>query len=63
MIGVIDYGMGNLGSVANALAFLGAPARVLKGPEEMADCLRDHPGGPKEAWLKHIWKEKGGKPA
>ena len=38
MIGVIDYGMGNLGSVANALAFLGAPARVLKGPEEMADC-------------------------
>ena len=38
MIGIIDYGMGNLGSVANALAFLGAPARVLKGPEEMADC-------------------------
>ena len=38
MIGVIDYGMGNLGSVANALAFLGAPARVLRGPEEMPDC-------------------------
>ena len=38
MIGVIDYGMGNLGSVANALAFLGAPARILKGPDEMADC-------------------------
>ena len=38
MIGVIDYGMGNLGSVANALAFLDAPARVLKGPDEMADC-------------------------
>ena len=38
MIGVIDYGMGNLGSVANALSFLGAPARVLRGPEEMADC-------------------------
>ena len=38
MIGVIDYGMGNLGSVANALAFLGAPARVLHGPEELADC-------------------------
>ena len=32
-------------------------------PEELAVCLRDHPGGPKEAWLKHIWKEKGGKPA
>ena len=38
MIGVIDYGMGNLGSVANALAFLKAPARILRGPEEMADC-------------------------
>jgi imidazole glycerol-phosphate synthase subunit HisH len=38
MIGVIDYGMGNLGSVANALAFLGAPARILNGPEEMAAC-------------------------
>ncbi len=38
MIGVIDYGMGNLGSVSNALAFLDAPARVLRGPVEMADC-------------------------
>ncbi len=38
MLGVIDYGMGNLGSVANALAFLGAPARILKGPDEMEDC-------------------------
>ena len=38
MIGVIDYGMGNLGSVSNALAFLGAPARVLHGPGEMAGC-------------------------
>ena len=38
MIGIVDYGMGNLGSVANALAFLGAPARLLAGPAEMADC-------------------------
>lgn len=38
MIGVVDYGMGNLGSVANALAFLQAPARVLAGPDEMAGC-------------------------
>ena len=38
MIGIVDYGMGNLGSVANALAFLGAPARILAGPAEMADC-------------------------
>ena len=28
MIGIVDYGMGNLGSVENALAFLGAPARI-----------------------------------
>jgi imidazole glycerol-phosphate synthase subunit HisH len=38
MIGVIDYGMGNLGSVANALAFLGAPARILEGPAQMDAC-------------------------
>ena len=38
MIGVVDYGMGNLGSVVNALSFLGAPARVLHGPDEMAGC-------------------------
>jgi len=38
MIGVSDYGMGNLGRVANARAFLGAPARVLKGPDEMDAC-------------------------
>lgn len=38
MIGVIDYGMGNLGSVANALAFLGVPARVLREPADMAAC-------------------------
>ncbi|MDR0994433.1 MAG: imidazole glycerol phosphate synthase subunit HisH [Verrucomicrobiota bacterium] len=38
MIGVVDYGMGNLGSVANALDFLNVPARILKGPEEMAAC-------------------------
>jgi len=30
-------------------------------PEELAEHLRAHPGGPKEAWLKHVWKEKGGK--
>ena len=38
MIGVIDYGMGNLGSVTNALSFLGVPSRVLRGPDEMTDC-------------------------
>ncbi len=38
MIGVIDYGMGNLGSVSNALAFLGAPAKILRSPAEMDAC-------------------------
>ena len=36
MIGVIDYGAGNLGSVMNALGRLGAAARFAAGPEELA---------------------------
>ena len=35
MIGVVDYGAGNLGSVMNALARLGRPARFVRGPEEL----------------------------
>ena len=35
MIGVIDYGAGNLGSVMNALKRLGLPARLASGPEEL----------------------------
>jgi len=35
MIGVIDYGAGNLGSVMNALARLYVPARFVAGPEEL----------------------------
>jgi imidazole glycerol phosphate synthase glutamine amidotransferase subunit len=35
MIGVIDYGAGNLGSVMNALARLGLKARFAAGPEEL----------------------------
>jgi glutamine amidotransferase len=38
MIGIVDYGMGNLGSVSNACAFLGLPAQVITRPEEMAGC-------------------------
>lgn len=37
-LGIIDYGMGNLGSVSNACAFLGLPARIVARPEEMAAC-------------------------
>jgi imidazole glycerol phosphate synthase glutamine amidotransferase subunit len=36
LIGVLDYGAGNLGSVMNALARLGAPARLVREPEELA---------------------------
>jgi glutamine amidotransferase len=35
MIAVIDYGMGNLGSVAKALAYLGQPAVVTSDPEQV----------------------------
>ncbi|MDR0456449.1 MAG: imidazole glycerol phosphate synthase subunit HisH [Treponema sp.] len=36
MIGVIDYGAGNLGSVMNALKRLSLPARFAAGPEELS---------------------------
>ena len=36
MIGVINYGAGNLGSVMNALSRLGFAARFVKGPEELS---------------------------
>lgn len=38
MIGIIDYGMGNLGSVTNACQFLELPAKILAKPEQMAGC-------------------------
>jgi imidazole glycerol phosphate synthase glutamine amidotransferase subunit len=36
MIGVINYGAGNLGSVMNALTRLSIPARFAAGPEELS---------------------------
>ena len=38
MIGIVDYGMGNLGSVANACRFLDLPAEVIATPAELASC-------------------------
>lgn len=35
-IGVIDYGMGNLGSVVKALAWLGYPAEIVADPDRVA---------------------------
>ncbi len=38
MIGVIDYGMGNLGSVINALHYLEQDARLISRSENIQDC-------------------------
>lgn len=27
-------------------------------PDDLADALRGHPGGPKDAWMKKVWKER-----
>ncbi|MDR2493880.1 MAG: imidazole glycerol phosphate synthase subunit HisH [Spirochaetaceae bacterium] len=35
-VGIVDYGAGNIGSVMNALARLGADARLVRGPEELS---------------------------
>ena len=40
MIGVIDYGMGNLGSVVNALDYLGLEAEVVDNPNRLV--AHDH---------------------
>ncbi len=38
MIGIIDYGMGNLGSVSNACRFLELEAKIITRREEMDAC-------------------------
>ena len=38
MIGIVDYGMGNLGSVTNACRFLGLEARIITRPDELGVC-------------------------
>jgi len=38
MIGIIDYGMGNLGSVSNACRFLGLRSRLIEQPRELHGC-------------------------
>jgi glutamine amidotransferase len=40
MIGIIDYGMGNLGSVENACRFLELDARIITAPEELSACSK-----------------------
>jgi glutamine amidotransferase len=38
MIGIIDYGMGNLGSVSNAFRFLGLDAKIITRKGELDQC-------------------------
>ena len=38
MIGIIDYGMGNLGSVSNAFRFLELDAKIITRKDEMDSC-------------------------
>jgi imidazole glycerol-phosphate synthase subunit HisH len=40
MVGIIDYGMGNLLSVFNAVEYLGAEAKICHKPEEIEQCER-----------------------
>ena len=37
-IGIIDYGMGNLGSVTNACRFLDLPAVIVASPDDLPGC-------------------------
>ncbi|MFP3041028.1 imidazole glycerol phosphate synthase subunit HisH [Treponema primitia] len=53
MIGVIDYGAGNLGSVMNALKRLGLKSSFVKGPEELAG------GGAKAPYEKILFPGDG----
>lgn len=40
MLGIINYGMGNIASVQNALNFLGMPNRIITSPGEIGACAR-----------------------
>lgn len=40
MTGVVDYGMGNLKSICNAVAYVGAAPRVCTTPEAIQECDR-----------------------
>ena len=40
MVGIIDYGSGNLRSVYNAFRYLGQDVKVCEGPDELKDTDR-----------------------
>jgi glutamine amidotransferase len=40
VIAILDYGVGNLASVANALSYLGLPNTIISEPAQVANCDR-----------------------
>lgn len=40
MIGIINYGMGNLGSVQNVLDYLNIPNKIIDNPEDIDNCSK-----------------------
>lgn len=40
MIGILNYGMGNLRSVHNALDYLGCESKIINTPDELSGCER-----------------------
>ncbi len=40
MIGIVDYGLGNLRSVQGALEFLGAPSQITRDPAVLKECSK-----------------------
>ena len=38
MIGIIDYSMGNINSIYNALNYLGYKGKIIKDAEEIINC-------------------------
>lgn len=40
MIGVVEFGLGNIGSILNMFKYLGMPCKLVSQPSEMIDCTR-----------------------
>ena len=37
MISIIDYGVGNLGSISNMINYLGGQCKIIKSPSEISN--------------------------
>ena len=40
MIGLVDYGMGNLGSIANMIRKMGGQSKIVQTPDELLSCSK-----------------------